>query len=85
MITRIFEKIYRNIISIPINFKCLPFKQAVKLPIHVSATIAFGNICKNSIDIKAPIIYRGMIQLGTNKGSFGMGGWIMWILNKEVK
>lgn len=74
MITRIFEKIYRNIISIPINFKCLPFKQAVKLPIHVSGNIAFGNICKKSVEIKTPIIYRGMIQLGTNKGSFDMGG-----------
>lgn len=70
----ILKKVYRNIVSIPINFRCLPFKQALKLPIHISGNMILGHLSKNSIVINSSSVYRGMIQLGINKGSFGMGG-----------
>lgn len=69
----ILKKVYRNV-SIPINFRCLPFKQALKLPIHISGNMILGHLSKNSIVINSSSVYRGMIQLGINKGSFGMGG-----------
>lgn len=60
--------------SIYYNFKCLPFAQAIKIPILIGKNVKIrGSFHRNSIVIDAPEVYRGMVSLGINDGSFEMG------------
>lgn len=71
---QLINKIFRAIISIPVNFCCLPLKQAIHLPIHVGANVKFIHAPhKGMIEIRSKHIKRGMIKLGCDKGSFMMG------------
>ena len=53
-----------NIQSIFINFKVLPLKQAIHLPILISRKCKISGFCKNSISIESSYIKPGMIQIG---------------------
>ena len=46
-----------------LNFKCLPFSQAIKLPIDVYRKIRIISL-KGNISIHSEKVYRGMIKLG---------------------
>lgn len=57
--------------SIYVNYKCLPFKKAWKLPILVSSrTVLSGKLKKDSLRISTDEIHFGMVKLGVSKGSF---------------
>ena len=56
---------YRLIHSIPFNFKFLPFKQALKIPIIIH-NVKIINMKQGTIRIESNEIKRGMIQLGVN-------------------
>lgn len=59
--------------SVWVNFRCLPFEQAVKLPVIVDCGMQLdGNFKRGSIRISGPVSH-GMILLGLDQGSFGMG------------
>ncbi len=45
------------------NFKYLPFKQAVKLPFHISSNILLRNV-KGTVTLDCKNIFPGMIQIG---------------------
>lgn len=47
-----------------VNFKCLPFKQAVKLPIDVYGKLRIISL-RGSISLKSEQIKTGMIKLGS--------------------
>lgn len=65
--------------SIYINFRCLPFNQAIHLPIIIGGSTYFENrLRKGSFVIDSVDINRGMISLGVDKGSFG-GGDLQYI------
>lgn len=60
--------------SIYYNLKCLPFSQALKLPILIGKDVRLrGSFHKGSLVIDAPVVHRGMISLGVVGGSFEMG------------
>ena len=46
-----------------LNFKCLPFSQAIKLPIDIYRGIRINSL-KGKIVINAGEIHRGMIKFG---------------------
>lgn len=57
--------------SVYICFRCLPFHQAVKLPLIIERhTHIRGKLHQGSIVIDSPVISRGMICLGMTDGSF---------------
>lgn len=63
--------------SIYINFKCLPFSQAIKLPLlfHYKVQI-IGSLDKGSIEILGDV-HKRIVQIGISSGSFKMGGQFM--------
>lgn len=56
--------------SVYVNLKCLPFVQAVKLPIKVRWDINIDKMSKNSIEIKCDNIQRYMIKIGYQGAKF---------------
>lgn len=60
--------------SLYYNIKCLPFSQAVKLPILIGNNVKIcGSLHRGSFVIDTTDVHRGMITLGIYKGSFAMG------------
>lgn len=49
--------------SLYVNFKCLTFSQAVKLPIFISHRVKLSSV-RGKIILKAPYIKTGMIKIG---------------------
>lgn len=69
--------------SLYINFKCLPIKQAIHLPILIDYKMKVeGQFKRGSIVINKPISFR-MIRLGFENGSFDMGGGDMLLRMKS--
>lgn len=62
-----------KLLSLPFNLKCLPFKQAIKVPIIIDPFSYVSIKNKKTITIKGSI-RSGMIKLFIEKGSFAMGG-----------
>src|SRR5690554_303594 len=67
MLKKRFKMVLRflrtNVIkTLYLNFKMLPFKQAIKLPFYVYGKINFRSL-KSKININAPV-YPGMIKIG---------------------
>jgi len=60
--------------SVYINFKVLPFLQAIKLPILVSYQTRIYGISKKTIEINVPKIRTGMISIGIFERSDGIMG-----------
>lgn len=56
--------------SIYFNFRTLPFKQAIKLPVYIYSGHRLF-ILEGKVQIQGPI-YKGMIQIGKNTESFSM-------------
>ncbi len=86
---KLFDRIWRGVIHFPktlyINFKALPLKQAVHLPIIVMSACKLKGIRKNSIVIDGDLS-KGMIKLGPLKsGGSGVAlkGKTSIILKKE--
>ena len=69
-IKRLFDTIFDFIKSIYINFKCLPFKQALKMPIKIKWNVHIGKLEKNCIVIKNNDIKKSMIELGYKGAKF---------------
>lgn len=51
------------------NFKLLPIKQAIKLPIYIYGPIKFYWLC-GKIELRSEKIFSGMIKLGRNNEFF---------------
>lgn len=49
--------------SIYLNFKMLPFRQAIKLPLDVYYSVRFDNL-DGKIELNAENIHRGMVKFG---------------------
>lgn len=56
--------------SIYVNFKCLPAKEAIYLPIRVRWNVKIGEIHKNSIKIDSEKLTFSMIELGYRGAKF---------------
>lgn len=77
MFRKLLKKIYR-LKDLPktiyLNFKALPFRQAIHLPIRCGSKVVLRGIRKGAIKIEGPIS-RGMILFGCEPPrSFGLGG-----------
>lgn len=57
--------------TIYINFKLLPIKHAVKLPIYVTSRLVAKDLHRGCIILNSKEVNRGMIHLGA-EGSFGI-------------
>lgn len=55
--------------SLFFNFKLLPIKQAIKLPIYIYGPIKFYWLC-GKIELRSEKIFSGMIKLGRNNEFF---------------
>lgn len=60
--------------SVYINFRCLPVRQAVQMPIRVRWNTKFRNIRKGSFVIASSAIKRGMIKIGFQGGAYIQAG-----------
>lgn len=73
-IYRIMKRVICYIGDLPttlyFNFRCLTFKQAIRLPIRVKRGTKHGILSKKSISIKSEDIFRSMILLGFRGGKF---------------
>ena len=49
--------------SIYLNFKMLPFRQAIKLPLDIYYHVRFDNL-NGKIELNASKVYRGMVKFG---------------------
>lgn len=68
-----------------LNFRCLPFKQAIKLPICIYGKVSLYWV-QGKIEIKSDNIYGGMIKLGCNNEFFnGSNGSAFIYLQKKSK
>ena len=56
--------------SLYINFRVLPLKQAMRMPIQIKWNTRIQNISKGSIEIDADIIDHNMIRIGYKGGKF---------------
>lgn len=56
--------------SLYINFRVLPLKQAMRMPIQIKWNTKIQNISKGSIEIDADIIAHNMIRIGYRGGKF---------------
>ena len=64
LLSKIIDHLYFfNFKTIYFNFKYLPFKQAIKLPILISK-YTYLKKCSGTIEIKNSKIYTGMIRIG---------------------
>ena len=67
-----------------VNFRTLPFKQAVKWPIFIYGRVKLYNL-SGQIEIRGPV-ERGMIKFGYRKGYFsGPKGSAMLFLAQNAK
>lgn len=72
---KLLDRVFRVIIHMPkilyINFKSLPFSQAVHLPIILMSSCKLKGIKKNyiSIDVPQQKIHSGMIRIGSKSSS----------------
>lgn len=79
-------KIISIIKTLYVNYKCLPLKQAIHLPITVSADTKFlSPLFKGCFVIKSDSIKQGMILIGSQKGSFNGGGTNIIDIKKKGK
>lgn len=76
------KKLESLIPSIYLNFKCLPYSQAIKLPILVNKPHFFS--LKGKIRIEAEEITHGMIQLGFLSGSAYPNNGITFNINGSI-
>ena len=58
--------------SLYVNFKVLPWNQAIHMPIYVSYHTKIGMIYKNSIRIEAKNVYFAMVSFGIRERSEGL-------------
>ena len=72
MIKKVLKKI-KDIINLPktlyVNFICLNFKDAIKLPIKVNHNVKIGNIDKGCIKLEGDI-HKYMLKLGFSGAGF---------------
>ena len=72
MIRKILRNI-KNLINLPktlyINFKCMEFNKAIKLPIQVNHRVKLGKLYKGAIEINCDI-HKYMIKLGFSGAGF---------------
>lgn len=68
------KKIFRNIFDFPkslyVNLKCLPLRQALKMPIKIKWNVKIGRLERNCIVIKSKNLSKAMIKLGYKGAKF---------------
>lgn len=61
-----------NLKTVILNFKLLPFKQAVKFPLYCKSNLIINCAERGCVVLPDGKLYRGMIKLGCAQGSFGI-------------
>lgn len=76
---------FRLLHSVYFNFRLLPIKQAIKMPIHLYGPVKFHWLC-GCIEIKSDKVFSGMIKLGRNNEYFnGVDGSSFISIDKNSK
>lgn len=70
MWSRVFRILESLPITIYVNFRCLPFRKAIRLPLIVDYRTRIKGICRDSI-ILPDNIRMGMVKIGWGYGSLG--------------
>ena len=80
----VFRYLSALINTVYFNLKVFPFKTAVKLPCYLGSHVRYNNLYKNTVRINGEI-KRGMICLGTDRGSFGVecNKYSYWSVDKN--